>query len=115
MDTSDFSEPMRFHKLRISILVIPFMLLELGSSIWLAIAEGTFSTIHQTGLAIVIVIWLITFFVQVPLHDKLSEKYNKELVNRLVRSNMYRSVLWTIKALLACYIIMEGIRALIIG
>ncbi|MDX1590377.1 MAG: hypothetical protein R3283_00350 [Balneolaceae bacterium] len=91
---------MAFHKSRISIIVVPVMLAELGSSVLLSFVENQFLTLNRAGLAVVILIWLITFFVQVPLHGKLSSGYREEIVRKLVTSNLWRTSLWTIKSIL---------------
>ena len=100
-----YHEWMSLHKSRISFIVLPVMLTELGSSILLAISETTYSVLHQTGLGIVVLIWLITFFVQVPLHEKLSAGYRQEIVQKLVFSNRWRTLLWSIKSILGMYLL----------
>jgi len=95
-----FTSHMSDHKVRISLIVMPIMLLELGSSIWLSIFAEFYPLIHQAGLLLVVLIWLHTFFVMVPNHEKLSAGYSKVMVNRLVKSNWVRTLLWSIKSLL---------------
>jgi hypothetical protein len=58
------------------------------------------------GLALVAVIWLSTFFVQVPLHGRLArEGHSAAVVDSLVRSNWIRTIAWTARAILAAWML----------
>lgn len=109
IDRALFIEHMKDHKFRISLLVVPLMLFEFGTSAGLAFYSDTYSMIHQVGFLVVIFIWLVTFFVQVPLHNKLSIGYQEESISRLVQTNMIRTLLWTIKAGLGVYLLLNFI------
>lgn len=87
--------------------MVPVMLVELGTSILLSFGKTPYSALHQTGLGIVVMIWLITFFKQVPLHEKLSAGYREELVQKLVSSNRWRTFLWSIKSILGIYMLVR--------
>ena len=100
-----YHEWMAFHKLRISFIVIPVMLSELTTSIMLSFGDAFYPLMHQIGLAIVILIWLITFFVQVPLHQQLSDGYSEKVVHRLVSTNRWRTLLWSLKSILGIYML----------
>lgn len=104
-DREQFISHMSAHKLRISIIVIPLMLAELSSSVYLSLFEKNYALYHQAGLAIVILIWLVTFFVSVPLHEKLSQGYQADIVNRLIRTNWFRTLLWTLKSALGLWLL----------
>lgn len=106
-EKEDYQEWMSFHKSRISFIVVPVMLVELGTSILLSFGKTPYSALHQTGLGIVVMIWLITFFKQVPLHEKLSAGYREELVQKLVSSNRWRTFLWSIKSILGIYMLVR--------
>lgn len=96
-DKSTFAEAMNFHQKRIIYIVLPLMLTEIGISIYLWVIDGRF--INTIGLACVLVIWASTFFIQVPTHEKL-KSYDSNLIEGLVKGNLIRTVLWTIKLLL---------------
>lgn len=81
------------------------MFTELITSILLSLREETSTILHQAGLGIVILIWLITFFVQVQLHEKLSAGYSEKLVQKLVSSNRWRTLLWSMKSVLGIYLL----------
>lgn len=93
-DSALFAEAMAFHQTRITYVVLPLMLLELGVSIALAVQRPLWPEL--TALACVVLIWLSTFFVQVPIHGKLVS-YDAELIRQLVSTNWVRTVLWSIK------------------
>jgi len=52
-----------------------------------------------TCLIMLIGIWLSTFSLQVPAHDKLILKKNDLVIDRLVKTNWIRTVLWSLKLL----------------
>jgi hypothetical protein len=102
-----FPEHMGFHKLRISVIVMPLMVAELATSLWLSLSAADFILLHRAGLGIVILIWLATFFVSVPLHEKISAEYDEATIQKLVATNLVRTVLWTLKAILGIVILMR--------
>lgn len=104
-DKENFIEHIGFHKHRISIIVIPLMTIELVTSGLLAFLSAEFSALNNFGFLIVILIWLVTFFLQVPLHGKLAEGYNEETVRKLINSNWIRTILWTVKSFSSLFIL----------
>ena len=96
------SEFHRFHTRSISFIVGPLMVIELlMASINLYIDLEVVSTIL---FVIVIIIWLSTFLIQVPIHNKLSSNYDQSLVNRLIKTNWIRTSCWTTKFLIMIFI-----------
>lgn len=93
-----FTDAMNFHRFQISFIVVPAMLAELFSTAWLAFYAGQFAELHIAALAAVILIWLITFFVMVPVHSKLSNGFDSRKISVLVRTNWARTGLWTLKS-----------------
>lgn len=92
------------HSRRTSIVVLPPMLLELGTAISLVMVQSTtllpkFETL--TGLTLLIIIWLSTFLLQVPQHVKLQQGFDKKSHRRLVNSNWIRTLAWTLRSILA--------------
>lgn len=93
----DFTDFHPHHTSSITVIVMPLMLLELGLSTYLA---------HKTGydwrwvipLAMVLVIWGITFFRAIPLHDSLGTLRDPGVIESLIRVNWPRTILWTVKA-----------------
>ena len=89
------------HTAKTGYLVAPLMLLELisGFCVWY---KASYWTDHWAMLMLLIV-WLSTFFIQVPLHRKLSQQYDLESINRLIQSNWIRTICWTTRSSLMLY------------
>ncbi|MDX1640115.1 MAG: hypothetical protein R3220_00360 [Balneolaceae bacterium] len=104
-DQTNFIEHIAFHKSRISMIVVPFMITELLTSGFLAFQAEVLAGWHTFGLITVILIWLTTFLVQVPLHGKLSDGYDESTVQRLINTNWIRTFLWSIKSLSSLYLL----------
>ena len=99
IDKLSFTNFHHFHERRISIIVMPLMLIELTTSTALYINNMS-SIVFALNLLIVGLIWCSTFFVQVPIHSILSEKKDKNLIEKLVNTNWIRTFLWSIRMLL---------------
>ena len=97
-----FSEYHNFHSIRISILAIPLMFAELVTSIILLYQNlnNAIQTIVLVNLILVLLIWLSTFLIQVPLHNALSKEKNIEKLSKLIFSNWIRTILWTARSIL---------------
>lgn len=92
------------HMRRISYLVGPLMLAELVLAGWLLFQDFALSPLgllSQLAAGCVLVIWLLTALLFVPLHRKFAaEGYTPELVRKLVNRNWWRTILWTLRLLL---------------
>ncbi len=97
-----FPEYHNFHSIRISILAIPLMFAELFTSIILLYQNlnNAIQTIFIVNLILVLLIWLSTFLIQVPLHNVLSKEKNTEKLSKLIFSNWIRTILWTARSIL---------------
>ena len=97
-----FSEYHNFHSIRISILAMPLMLAELITSImlWYQNLNNAIQTIFLVNLILVLLIWLSTFLIQVPLHNVLSKEKNTDKLSKLIFSNWIRTILWTSRSIL---------------
>ena len=75
-----------------------------GSETWLAHGDP----VHWgaiIGLALVTLIWLSTALLQVPCHEDLSNGFDTEIHRRLVATNWIRTVAWSLRSLLATWIL----------
>lgn len=90
------------HMNRISIVVIPPMLVELGTAAYAVWAPGTLlpRSWAALGLAAVAGVWGSTFVWQEPAHSTLARGYDAAVHSRLVNSNWVRTVLWSARAVL---------------
>ena len=97
-----FVEYHNFHSIRISFLAMPLMLTELGTSLMLFYQnyDNAIQTIFLINLVIVVLIWLSTFLIQVPLHNALSKEKQSEKLSKLICTNWIRTILWTARSIL---------------
>ena len=88
VDKTEFSKFEAFHTKRISFLVLPLM-----------VSELILGLVHLNYLilGIIVLIWLSTFFIQVPCHEKLKFGFDKLTIERLIITNWIRTSLWTVK------------------
>jgi hypothetical protein len=91
------------HARRITWLVGVLMPAELALACLLVIQAPSVLTV--VGLLLVLAIWTVTALVQVPLHTRLGQHFDPETVARLVHSNWSRTILWTLRGLLACWLL----------
>ena len=106
-----FEIAMGFHRKRISFIVVPVMFAELLSSFWLFLFSSTYSSYHIAGFVIVLLIWVVTFTTQVPLHGKLIGSSDSDVINKLVRSNWIRTALWSTKAIIGIWLLKQLITS----
>lgn len=101
-DRSSYPEFAQAHNHRTSLVVIPLMLTELGTLIWILVAPPpVIPTSHIIGATFLLaVIWASTFFLQVPMHTKLMGGFDEAAWKRLVRTNWVRTIAWSLKAVL---------------
>lgn len=85
----------RSYTVRISIVVLPLMLGQL--LFYLYSAFNVAVVMDYALLFLVILTWLITFLISVPLHDKIEKKTNTiKYREQLVKTNWFRTLLWSL-------------------
>lgn len=91
------------HARRTTWVAGPAMLLEAGCALWLLVARPAGLPAWQpaTGAALLAVVWLSTFALQVPRHRDLARGFDPAAHRRLVATNWLRTAAWTLRALLA--------------
>ena len=99
----DFPAFAREHQRRTGWVVGPLMLLEAATATWLLFSPIGAAALRLAwlGWALLASIWLSTAFVQVPLHRRLSSRFDPRTVRRLVLSNWWRTVAWTARSVVA--------------
>jgi len=100
----------RAHTERTTWVVIVPMIVELGSAIWLATLPGEDRAARYWGVALVGVVWASTFFLQVPMHEKLTAGFDASAHARLVLTNWVRTVAWTLRGGLVLYLARNALR-----
>ena len=98
------------HVSKISWVVVPLMLGELLFASWLLLTPFTFSIMEYLNYAAfgcVLVVWLVTFGWEVPTHKKLEkEGYKKDLLQKLIRLNWFRTIGWTLRTIILFLLIL---------
>jgi hypothetical protein len=96
------------HKVRITWVVAPGMFAELGLAVALVFAlSGTALVLAWAGLVMLAFNWGSTFFVQVPLHARLSGGFDASAHRLLVRTNWARTACWSARGVLALVMIAQ--------
>ena len=106
LEKTDYAEHMKFHGQTISYLVAPIMVVELISGFIMQVRGDDYDYSWEFRillLVLVLIIWMSTFYVQIPAHQKLKRGYNKSIVNKLIRTNWLRTGLWTLKSIILSF------------
>jgi hypothetical protein len=93
----DSEKFVNFHKNHTEALG-PAMIVELLSSVALffIIPENLIFT--GANLFLTLITWILTFFLSVPLHNKLSKGYDLNSIRKLVKTNWLRTMIWTVRS-----------------
>lgn len=93
----DFKNLVAWHQKytqRISIIVIPLMLMQLAIAIFKVYFHLNFLTL--TTLAVILFLWLFTLLKFAPVHLIISEgKHDEKILRALVIRNWWRTFLWS--------------------
>lgn len=86
----------RQHTVRTGWVVIPPMVVELATAVWIVVlaAGDPESTLAWTGLALLLVVWVSTGILQAPAHGRLVRGFDEVVHRRLVTTNWIRTVAW---------------------
>lgn len=100
--TAEFIGYEKRHASRTSAVVAVPMIFELAVSILLGWVGWTTSYRAFTSslAALVLAIWLSTFLLQVPCHNRLATGYSARVHQRLTLGNWLRTVAWTMRSML---------------
>lgn len=98
IDGGKFKQFHGFHSRNITFIVLPVMAIELLTAGYLAYGLGT--TWTWVNLGGVLLLWISTFVVSVPLHNSLAAASDPKIIQRLVITNWIRTVLWSSRLIL---------------
>lgn len=93
------------HTFWITPVVAPTMIVELITSILIIFyppANLDFKLLWL-GLVLTLIVWSSTFFIQIPLHNKLSKGFDADAHSSLVNTNWIRTVAWSFRGVLVIY------------
>ena len=101
------------HQRLITLIVLPLMFCELITSFWLWTSrpETVPDNFVIAGIVLVVVIWLSTFFIQVPQHGRLATAFDLATIQLLVRGNWIRTVAWSLRGVLSLYMTYRVLEA----
>ncbi len=93
-------------------IVAPVMLLELATALALLRFRPTSLSLAMpiAGLALLAIIWLSTWALQIPCHNALSAAFDPATHHRLVTSNWLRTTCWTLRSALALLVTARLLR-----
>lgn len=100
------------HTFWITPVVAPLMLIELATSILIMFyaPDAIDYKLLWLGLILTVIVWLSTFFLQVPLHDKLARGFDLDAHAALVKTNWIRTVAWSLRGGLVLYFAWKSLR-----
>lgn len=104
--TSDFEAYELMHTRLTSRLTAPVMLIELITTLLMWWYWPSYYVLNLAITILLALIWISTFLIQIPLHNKLCQAQDELHCRKLVKSNWLRTIAWTLKSIfLAIYII----------
>jgi len=89
---------------RISLIVMPFMMLELLVALLLLIYLESLQSIFS--IILLIAIFLSTYFIQVPIHSKITNNTNTLILKKLINTNWLRTIPWFLKCIISFNILL---------
>ena len=89
---------------RIGFIVAPIMMLEL-TVVGKMVIDDFYNPLIKLLAFFTILIWLSTFFIQVPIHNQLSRGKNLTRLKILITSNWIRTISWSLKLALSATLI----------
>lgn len=101
------------HTKLIGFIVIPAMLTELATGIYLLFSDFFSRTdffLYLIASTLLLIIWLSTIFIQARQHSLLSSGYNIGNINSLVKYNWIRTAGWTVRTVLLTIIFVSYIK-----
>ena len=86
---------------RAGLLIGPLMIVELLASLVVVVAmRGSERFVALLALVALGLVWASTFAVQVPLHERLAEGWQRDTWQTLLHSNWIRTMLWSARSVL---------------
>ncbi len=105
IDKDKFSEYHQKYVNKISFIVAPVMLIELLTLFIIAYLSSDFLIVKT--LILLLVIWMTTFFIMIPSHNRISKSFNKKEIINLINYNWVRTILWSFKLLVIIFLYYE--------
>ncbi|HQU81767.1 MAG TPA: hypothetical protein PKY59_01495 [Pyrinomonadaceae bacterium] len=109
---SSFTKYHDDYRFWITPVVAPAMLAELFTAIFLMLfppSEIDYKLLIF-GFVLVAVIWISTFFLQVPMHEKLAAGFDENAHKILVNTNWIRTFTWSLRSVLMIYLLWKTLK-----
>ena len=105
--SAEFTKYAHDHQRLITYIVLPLMVTELATSfgLWSSRAQYGLELPVAAGIVLVLVIWLSTFFLQVPQHGTLAAGWDAAVHQQLVSGNWIRTIAWSARGLLTGWMV----------
>lgn len=106
IDKTQFIQYQNFHTTSISYIVIPIMLIELFSGVYLLFEDELrfWKILNFLGI---LGIWFVTFFFSVQYHNQLQNGFDLSAIEKLIQTNWIRTVIWSLRSLgWLCYLLL---------
>lgn len=97
------------HMALITWVVGPLMLAEIGSA-GLLLLLGERSWLFGISLVPLAGVWVSTALLQIPLHQKLTRGYDAATIDRLVSTNGWRTLGWSLRGLCLAMLILPRLH-----
>ena len=91
-----FKQFHEMHSSRITLIVGPAMLIEMITAFLLLMHNRT-AMAWWVNFGLIILLWMSTAFLSVPIHNKLADGFDLIKIKKLVLTNWPRTFLWTLR------------------
>lgn len=97
------------HQRRITVLVLPLMLANVGLAVALLLDPATPDGLALANAALAAGIFGATGLVYAPIHGRLAQRHDPALLGTLVRLNWVRTGAWTVQLAVAVAILQDAV------
>ena len=97
INVEEYKSFQEFHMKRISLIVIPVMIIELISGVLIFWIYQTDNIFFNISLFCLFFIWFLTAILFSKMHQKLTLGYQISIVTKLVNLNWLRTISWTLR------------------
>ena len=97
INVEEYKSFQEFHMKRISLIVIPAMIIELTSGVLIFWIYQTDNIFFIFSLFCLFFIWFLTAILFSKMHQKLTLGYQISIITKLVNLNWLRTISWTLR------------------
>ena len=109
VDREKFCDFARQYQKRVSLVLAPFLVMECFFAIlMLTVARaGECRILTFILFALLLVIWLSTFCLQIPEHTALSKEFSHKNLRKLILTNWIRTIVWSLRSILLLWLLVR--------